>query len=126
VINISAPANAPESTILLPNPEWSDTITLPVEIRLKVMNDGTVYSYRSANTGTSYKWQFRLTRNKALELKDFVKLHTDVIWRVIGFGVNGLFILTTNPFTLSNVARGSTPISSETTEVEIELATYIP
>lgn len=74
MFEISAPYPGLQTTSLLPNPEFSDTEALTDSVSLKRAVDGTLYTYVKTKGGRrKMTWTFRLTRNKGLELRAFLK-----------------------------------------------------
>lgn len=112
MFEISAPHPGLQTTTLLPNPEFSDTESLTDEVISKRAVDGTLYTYVKTKGGRrKLQWTFRITRNKALELRAFllsyyaskvqVVDHNDRTW--VGFFTN-------NPFELTSVGRAGPAI----------------
>ena len=70
------PDPALETTTLLPNPQFGDGENLTDEVQVKRAMDGTLYTYvKTKNGRRKLQWAFRLTRNKALELRAFIQAY---------------------------------------------------
>lgn len=55
---------------LLPNPQFSDSEGLMISVSRKLAMDGTRYTYVKRKDGRrKLRWSFKVTRNKALELR---------------------------------------------------------
>lgn len=126
MFQFQAPYPLLQTTTLLPNPQFSDQEGLTIVVTRKTAMDGTRYTYvKRKGDRRKLKWSFRLTRNKALELRAFtfayfasqVKIidHNDRIW--IGN-------FTSNPFEFDTTDRSAPAISpmprGETVNIEIE------
>ena len=111
MFRLQAPYPAIQTTTVLPHPQLGDGENLMVEVAAKRAMDGTLYTYVKRKGRHRLLWTFRLTRNKALELRAFiqayfasrinVKDHTDRVW--VGNLVN-------NPFEFDTAARAAPAI----------------
>jgi len=126
MFTLQAPHPQLQTTTLLPNPQFSDSEGLMVSVARKTAIDGTRYTYvKRKDNRRKLKWSFRLTRNKALELRAFIlsyfaskiKLtdHRGRVWV-------GNF--TDNPFEFDTPERASPAIGpmprGETQVIELE------
>jgi hypothetical protein len=91
MFQLSAPYPTLQATSILPSPQFSDQESLLDCVSRKLAMDGTCYTYVKRRNGRrKMKWTFRLSRNKALELRAFlfsyfaskIKVidHNDRIW----------------------------------------------
>jgi len=73
-VRISAPYPTLQTTSILPNPEFSNSENLRVELDIHRAIDGTVRTYvkKKYRQRRGLRWTFRLTRNKAIELREFL------------------------------------------------------
>lgn len=73
---LQAPYPLMQTTTILPSPEFSDQEALTDTLVYKRAMDGTryVYVHRRGNR-RKLRWSFRLTRNKALELRAFIQAY---------------------------------------------------
>ena len=126
MFELSAPHPLLQTTTLLPNPQFSDQENLMVSVTRKTAMDGTRYTYvKRKDNRRRLKWSFRLTRNKALELRAFVFAYfaskikiTDHKGRVwVGYFTN-------NPFEFDTSDRAEPAISpmprGENVNIELE------
>ncbi len=126
MFELSAPYPLLQTTTLLPNPQFSDQENLMVSVTRKTAMDGTRYTYvKRKDNRRRLKWSFRLTRNKALELRAFIfayfaskiKItdHKDRVW--VGYFTN-------NPFEFDTSDRAAPAISpmprGENVNIELE------
>ena len=111
MFTFEAPYPSVAITVLTPNPQFSDGEGLAVSVTRKLAMDGTRYVYIKNKGRRVLKWSFKLTRNKALELRAFLQSyfasqvritdHNDRVW--IGYFVN-------NPFEFEAVERAGPAI----------------
>lgn len=121
-----APYPSIQTTSLLPNPQFSDQEGLLDSVTRKLAMDGTRYTYVKRRGGRrKMKWTFRLTRNKALEVRAYIRSyfasrvrvtdHNGRIW--VGNFVN-------NPFEFEGTEKALPAITplprGETYTIEIE------
>ena len=73
-VRISAPYPLLQTTSILPSPEFSNQEGLRVELDTHRAIDGTVRTYvkKKFRQRRRLFWTFRLTRNKAIELREFL------------------------------------------------------
>ena len=126
MFEIAAPYPMLQTTTLLPNPEFSDQESLAVAVSRKTAMDGTRYTYvKHKDNRRRLKWSFRLTRNKALELRAFIFAYFASKVKAIDHNARiwvGNF--TSNPFEFDTSDRAAPAISplplGEIVNIEIE------
>lgn len=101
---ISAPYPAQRTTTLLPSPTWGDSkASAGTFVSMRAM-DGTIYTYVKSRAGKKkLRWDFQLSRNKALELREFFKAYFGELVKItdhdgdywIGYLINNPFEFTT-------------------------------
>jgi hypothetical protein len=119
---LEGPYPAIQTTTILPSPDWGD-INEPTAIvkALRAM-DGTLYTYtQSKNNRRKCHWDFKLSRDKALELKAFITSyyrtqirivdHDSVVW--IGY-------LQNNPFELTGSDRAPSFPGGEMMDISLD------
>jgi len=109
---MQAPFPIIQTTSILPNPRLGDSEGLRDAVMMKRALDGTRYTYVKRKGVRKMQWTFKLTRNKALEMRAFfqsyfaskIKVvdHNDRVW--VGNFVN-------NPFEFDTVSRSGPAIS---------------
>jgi hypothetical protein len=72
-VEFSAPYPAIQTVSLFPNPSLSNSESLTDTMDVKHAMDGTLYTYVKTNPAKKMNWTFKMTRNKALELRAFVR-----------------------------------------------------
>lgn len=126
MFTLQAPYPALQTTSLLPNPEFSNTENLIVTVTRKTAMDGTRYTYIKKSERRKMQWTFRLSRNKALELRAFIQAyfaskiritdHRNHIW-IVNF--------TNNPFEFDTPERAGPAIPpmtrGETQVIQLEV-----
>jgi hypothetical protein len=125
MFTLEAPYPSIATTVLLRNPQFSDGEGLAVAITRKLAMDGTRYVYVKNKGRRVLKWSFKLTRNKALELRAFIQSyfakqikvtnHNDRVW--VGHFTN-------NPFEFDTFERAGPAINpmprGENVRIEIQ------
>lgn len=80
-----APHLSIETTVRLPNPQFSDTENAPYYSNtIRTMN-GTIRTIIKTNNDTIIRQEFRLKRNKAHELYEFVRLYLSSEIRLLNY-----------------------------------------
>jgi hypothetical protein len=121
-----APYPAIQTTSLLPNPQFSDQEGSLDTVTRKLAMDGTRYTYVKRRNGRrKMRWTFRLTRNKALEMREFLRSYFASSVRVTDHNERvwvGNF--TSNPFEFEGSARAAPAIAplprGEWVNIEVE------
>lgn len=85
MVILQAPALHIETTSFLPNPEFSDSRGLKVELRHRRAMDGTLYSTVSTTGAEVLELTFFLTRVKALEIEDFYRFYSTELIRLTNY-----------------------------------------
>ena len=95
-----------QTTTFLPNPEWDDSEQLTGEITIKRANDGTTYTYiRTKENRRRLLFRFRLTREKSLELREFIIAYFSSEIRLIDYNDNTwIGNLLNNPFEFESLS----------------------
>jgi len=126
MFELSAPYPLLQTTTLLPNPQFSDQEGLMAAVTRKTAMDGTRYTYvKRKDNRRKLEWSFRLTRNKALELRAFIYAY--FASNVKGIDHNGRVWVgnfTNNPFEFDTPEQAAPAISpmprGETQTIELE------
>jgi len=112
MFQFEAPCPAIQTISFLPNPQFSDQESLLDTVTRKLAMDGTRYTYVKRRNGRrKMKWTFRLTRNKALELRAFIYAYFASKVRVTDHnGRKWIGNFTNNPFEFEAAARAAPAI----------------
>lgn len=108
-VELSAPYPWKQTTTILPNPQWDDSVNLMDEVNVKRSSDGTMYTYvKRSKSRRRLVMAFYLTLHKGLELQAFLnayysspiylKDHLSAEW--VGYAVG-------NPFEFDTTERGA-------------------
>ncbi len=109
---IQAPYPLIQTTSILPDPKFSDAESLQVEVNRKLAVDGTRRTYIKRKDRRKLLWSFKLTRNKALELRAFVYAYFASIIKVTDHNDRVWIInLVGNPFEFDTIERGGPAVS---------------
>ncbi len=89
-----------QTTTVLPNPRWNDSENPTVEIITKRAMQGTLYTYaKTKNERRKLSMSFDLTRQKALELRAFIRAYYQSKIRLTDhIGQVWVVNFTSNPF----------------------------
>ena len=119
---LRAPYPAAQTTTLLPSPKWGDSKSLASTIKTMRSIDGTLYTYvKSRNSRKKFQWEFELSRNKALELREFINSYRGTLIQVIDHDADSwIGYLRNNPFELSGVGRAVNWPGGETMQIMLE------
>jgi len=119
---IRAPYPSLQITVEMPSPNWSDSVALTSTMQVLRAMNGAQYTYVHGRDGRKrFQWDFRLARNKALELRAFLKVyqrmplqitdHNDDVW--VGYLMN-------NPFEMAGSGRAVGFPGGETMDITLE------
>ena len=109
---MQAPYPLLQTTSLLPNPKFSDSEALAVTVSRKTAIDGTRYTYIKRKGRRALKWSFKLSRNKALELRAFIQCYFASPIRIIDHdGRVWLGNFVGNPFEFDTSERAAPAIA---------------
>ena len=79
---ISAPYPGTKVTMVLPSPRFDDSVES--ESRVDVIRSmvGDTYTHVKSNDRYTLRWEFLLSRMKALELREFVRVYRTAEWLI--------------------------------------------
>jgi hypothetical protein len=111
-----------QTTTILPSPSWGDVCEPVATVKALRAMDGTLYTYtQSKNKRKKCHWDFKISQDKALELKAFltsyyrtqIKItdHDAVVW--VGY-------LQNNPFEFAGEARAPSFPGGELINISID------
>ena len=112
MIILQAPYPLMQTTTLLPDPLFSDSEAVAASLTRKLAIDGTRYTYVKQKGRRKLRLPFRLTRNKALELRAFIQCYFGVRIKLTDHrGRVWVGNLVDNPFELEGERRAGPAIS---------------
>lgn len=110
MFTFTAPSPGFQTATMLPNPEWGDSESALLDLNLKKSIDGTTRTYVKRKGRRKLSWTFTVTRNKAMEVREFMR-----VYQSSEIGVtdqNGRFWLgyvMNNPVEITMDKRGNPP-----------------
>ena len=112
MFQLMAPYPLLQTTTILPSPQFSDSEQLMVSVTRKTAMDGTRFTYvKRKDNRRKLNWTFRLTRNKALELRAFIQSYFASKIKVIDHrGRTWVGNFTENPFEFDTPERAAPAI----------------
>jgi len=125
MFRMEAPYPTLETLTVMPNPQFSDQEgNLNTVSRLTAM-DGTRYTYVKRRARCKMRWNFKLARNKALEVRAFFMSYFASQIRIVDHR-NRVWLgyFTSNPFEFEAQSRAAPTITpmprGETVSIDIE------
>ena len=107
-VTIKAPADSPETTTILPNPELADVENSQKSLTIKRAMDGTKRTYVRLTSNRLLTYTFRLQRAKMLELEEFVRAyHSQSIFMINHKNEQWVVRFVSNPFEFGIDRRGN-------------------
>lgn len=82
-VYLDGPYEASQARIMLPNPQLNDEINPEIEVSIMNAMDGTIYSTVKTSDRLHLNWDFLLSREKAVELREFVNAYMNGDLRLI-------------------------------------------
>ena len=125
MFSLQAPYPLLQTTSILPDPQFSDSEGLAVTVTRKTAMDGTRFTYVKRKGRRKLKWSFKLTRNKALELRAFIQAYFAQPMRITDHN-NRVWVgnLVGNPFEFDTRERAAPAIApmprGETVLIELD------
>lgn len=125
MFRMEAPYPTLQTLTVMPNPQFSDQETNLNTVARKLAMDGTRYTYVKRRTRRKMLWSFRLSRNKALEVRAFFLSYFASKIRITDHrGRVWLGYFTSNPFEFDTPSRAAPAINpmprGETQTIDIE------
>lgn len=119
---LAAPYPALSTTTILPSPVWGDTKATTGTVTTMRSVDGTLYTYvKSRNGRKRFRWDFEISRNKALELRAFISSYFSKPMRITDHdGDSFIGYLINNPFELGGVSRAKGWPGNESMSISLE------
>jgi len=120
MFTLEAPFPGVQTTTVMPNPLFSDGEGHTSTVTIKRSVDGTVRTYVKSLARRRLTWQFRLAREKALELRAFYRSYFASDIRVTDHnGRVWVGSILNNPVDIENAASGRHTISDVRGEISM-------
>lgn len=111
----------PALSIVLPCPQFDDSVSFQGTIDLKRSMSGVTYTYVKQTNTSKIKYDFLLWTNKYLELRHFLLNYSSEVMTLANWkGENWLVTLTNNPVQFTAVARAQSRGEQYTVTLEFE------
>lgn len=126
MIQFQAPYPAYEAILFMPTPDMQDGERPESYISVRRAMSGDTYTHVTQGQPNKihYRWSFNITRKKALELKEFIRLYTGARWNVVWPGKTDIVVnLLINPLQLDMAFRAIVADSLEAIPIELEFET---
>lgn len=78
-----APHELPQTAIQLPSPKLNDTHNVSDDVIVRNSMNGVLYSYVKSNNRLEINWDFNVSKEKAIELEEFIKVYSSYNFRLI-------------------------------------------
>ena len=106
---LHAPFPTMQTVTILPDPKFSDAMSLTDAVTVKRAMDGTRYTYVKTKGGRrKLKWVFQMTRNKGLELRAFIQSYfASKIYVIDHLGRKWVGYMMNNPFEFDTTERAA-------------------
>lgn len=104
---LRAPYPAIQTTTILSSPKFGDSQALTGTVQSLRMMDGTLYTYVKSRSGRKkLRWDFELSRHKAIELREFIDVYYGSLLQLIDHdNVSWVGYLANNPFEFTGAGR---------------------
>lgn len=126
MIQFQAPYPAYEAILFMPKPDLQDGERPESYMRIKRAMSGATYAHVTQGQPNKihYRWSFNITRKKALELKEFIRLYSGERWNIVWPGKTDIVVnLLINPLQLDMSFRAVVADSLEAVPIELEFET---
>lgn len=121
MIQLAAPFPTYQSKIALPDPDFSDVRALEVKINPRVSMSGVVRTYIQTSSQERLTYRFVLTREAALALREFFRLHySHKIFMRTHDNESWLGTFLTNPFEFTAATRALRSGGYENITIELQ------
>lgn len=119
---LQGPYPSLRTTTLLPSPRFSDQEALKATVKIIRSMNGARYTYVTSREGLhKLKWDFQISRHKAMELREFIDVYYDSIIKATDHnGVIWIGYLKNNPFEFTGDSRAAGWPGEELATVTIE------
>ena len=119
---IRAPYPAPQVTLIMPSPNWGDSVNVTATLQIIHAMDGTRYTYvRDRDGRKKLQWDFQITRHKALELRAFIRVYYSLKVQIIDHNSDTwVGYLINNPFEYTGSGKAEGFPGDETMDITLE------
>ena len=120
---INAPFPQLNVACILPNAKFQDSRAANQAVNVQRTMTGVMYSYVKDTGAVTHRLPFTLSRMKALELKEFIRVYYRAQWVIVLHdGSRWLAHLLSDPFTSTTDGRAQGWPGSESVSIVLELS----
>lgn len=122
MFKLEAPFPGYQTTLVLPSPNWGDSVEIAATVSTIRAMDGTLYTYVKQREGRKrLHFDFEIARHKALELRAFIKIYAAVPMRLTDHNdIQWIAYLQNNPFESAANSKADPFPGGETMTVTLE------
>jgi hypothetical protein len=122
MFKIEAPHPGYQTTVILPSPNWGDSVEITGTMASARAMDGTLYTYSKQRAGRKrLRFIFEISRSKALELRAFIKVYYRHAMRLIDHNdEEWTAYLQNNPFEFAGDSKADGFPGGETMTITLE------
>lgn len=122
MFRLEAPYPGCQTTVIMPSPNWGDSIEATATLNALRSMNGTLYTYVKNKEGRKrLQWDFTISRHKAIELRSFIKVYYSSIIRIVDHNNDQwLGYLLNNPFEFSASGKAVDFPGDETMDITLE------
>jgi len=122
MFKLEAPYPSVQTTIILPSPQWSDSIALTSSLKTMRAMDGSMYTYiNKRNERKILHWTFLMSVDKMWELKAFIYAYFKNQIKIIDEQNNvRIGYLQNNPYEFLGAGRAKSIPGGEITEIALD------
>lgn len=126
MFKIEAPHPGYQTTVILPSPNWGDSVEVASSMSSIRAMDGTLYTYVKQKIGRKrLRVDFEIARSKALELRAFIKVYYRYLMRITDHNDNQwVAYLQNNPFEFAGKTKAEPFPGGETMTITLEFEEY--
>jgi hypothetical protein len=118
---LRAPYPDVQATVILPSPIFGDSKANVATVKIIHSMDGTRYTYKQPKDGRkTFQWDFKISRNKALELQAFIKVYNRFKIQTIDYNSDKrVGYLINNPFEYTGAGKAEGFPGNELMEITL-------
>lgn len=119
---LEAPYPGYQTTVLLPNPNWGNSVAVASSMTTIRAMDGTLYTYVKQREGRKrFQFDFEISRSKALELRAFIQAYYRTAMRFRDPNdIKWVAYLQNNPFEFAGDSKADPFPGGETMTITLE------
>lgn len=122
MFKLEAPYPGYQTTVILPSPNWGNTMGIASSVTTVRAMDGTLYTYVKQKAGRQrIQFDFEISRSKALELRAFIRVYYRTPIRLTDHNDNQwIAYLQSNPFEFAGDSKAEGFPGGETMTITLD------